>query len=59
MTVNVTLLNSSDKLIKHSGLFEEVIEGGLTRVSEFFELSAIDITVSLFKKGKFGTPIIL
>lgn len=52
MTVNVTLLNSSGKLSKHSCLLEEVIEGGLARVSEFFELSAIDITVSPFQKGE-------
>lgn len=52
MTTNVTLLNASGKLSRYSDLLKDEIESPLTRVGEFFELSAIDITVSPFQKGE-------
>ncbi|ELB2204988.1 hypothetical protein QNZ74_004541 [Vibrio parahaemolyticus] len=52
MTANITVLNSSGKLSEYSSLLENTIGSALNRISEFFELSSIDITVSPFQKGE-------
>ncbi|USH01289.1 DUF2268 domain-containing protein [Grimontia kaedaensis] len=52
MGINITILNSSGMLSGYSGLLEDTIERALDRISEFFELSRIDITVSPFQKGE-------
>jgi hypothetical protein len=52
LTANITVLNSSGKLSEYSSLLENTIGSALNRISEFFELSSIDITVSPFQKGE-------
>lgn len=52
MTANITVLNSSGKLSEYTSLLEDTIGSALNRISEFFELSSIDITVSPFQKGE-------
>lgn len=52
MSINIGLLNATGKLERYRSVLETGIAATIKKVSEYFELSNIDITVAPFQKGE-------
>ena len=51
MPINISMLNATGKLNKYTSVLEDKIQNTLEKISDYFLLDCLDITVTPFHKG--------